>query len=147
MKLTLTKGWFIRRVALEGNLDIAAGLPAHHPVLNQQGVGASASESATLPRCKSRLSPRAAVDAQARGDNLLERIGTAGFQLAGRPTASNPIAFQRARRIVHKDADEKHDRSHHDDAGRPRIAQARKGLADAWLPPSQHDQCETVRTQ
>jgi HTH-type transcriptional regulator, competence development regulator len=36
MKLTLTKEWFLRRVALEGDVDIAAGLPARHPSLDEE---------------------------------------------------------------------------------------------------------------
>jgi len=49
MKLTLTRDWFVRRVALEGNLDIAAGLPTRHSALDQQGPVAPAPEEAHLP--------------------------------------------------------------------------------------------------
>jgi len=31
MKLTLTKGWFTRQAAREGDVDVAAGVPARWP--------------------------------------------------------------------------------------------------------------------
>lgn len=41
MKLTLTKDWFIRRAALEKDTDVAAGLLARHPSLEEPQPSAS----------------------------------------------------------------------------------------------------------
>jgi len=45
MKLTLTEEWFLRRVALEGDVDVAAGLPARHPSLDEEHPDATPDES------------------------------------------------------------------------------------------------------
>jgi HTH-type transcriptional regulator, competence development regulator len=49
MKLTLTKDWFVRRAALEADIDVAAGLSARNPSLDEAQSGPSEARLAFGP--------------------------------------------------------------------------------------------------